>query len=73
MCSYQPAPFFVLDEIDAALDNVNIKRVSMYVAIRYSYIAMYLERTVVCSTVMFRSMYVCSYLCIVGVTESIIH
>ena len=73
MCSYQPAPFFVLDEIDAALDNVNIKRVSMYVAIHHSYIAMYLERTVVRSTVMFRSMYVRSYLCIGDVTESIIH
>lgn len=27
MYSYQPAPFFVLDEIDAALDNTNINRV----------------------------------------------
>ena len=26
--SYQPAPFFVLDEIDAALDNTNIGKVS---------------------------------------------
>lgn len=27
-CSFQPAPFFVLDEIDAALDNTNIGKVS---------------------------------------------
>ena len=26
--SFQPAPFFVLDEIDAALDNTNIGKVS---------------------------------------------
>jgi len=29
--SYQPAPFFVLDEIDAALDNTNINRVANYI------------------------------------------
>ncbi|KAJ7391319.1 Structural maintenance of chromosomes protein 1B [Desmophyllum pertusum] len=29
--SYQPAPFFVLDEIDAALDNTNINKVARYI------------------------------------------
>ncbi|XP_074644873.1 structural maintenance of chromosomes protein 1A-like [Tubulanus polymorphus] len=29
--SYQPAPFFVLDEIDAALDNTNIGKVANYI------------------------------------------
>ncbi|KAF2271090.1 putative cohesin complex subunit [Lojkania enalia] len=29
--SYQPSPFFVLDEVDAALDNVNVGRVAKYV------------------------------------------
>uniref|UniRef100_A0A0A9YLV3 Structural maintenance of chromosomes protein n=1 Tax=Lygus hesperus TaxID=30085 RepID=A0A0A9YLV3_LYGHE len=29
--SYQPAPFFVLDEIDAALDNTNISKVANYI------------------------------------------
>merc|ERR1712073_273578 len=29
--SYQPAPFFVLDEIDAALDNTNIGKVASYI------------------------------------------
>ena len=26
--SFRQAPFFVLDEVDAALDNVNVKKVS---------------------------------------------
>ena len=29
--SFQPAPFFVLDEIDAALDNTNIGKVAEYI------------------------------------------
>jgi structural maintenance of chromosome 1 len=29
--SYQPAPFFVLDEVDAALDNTNIGKVAKYI------------------------------------------
>ena len=33
--SYQPAPFFVLDEIDAALDNTNIGKVNTYVHMWY--------------------------------------
>ena len=27
--SYQPSPFFVLDEVDASLDNVNIAKVCL--------------------------------------------
>ncbi|KAG8960567.1 Structural maintenance of chromosomes protein 1 [Tulasnella sp. 419] len=29
--SYQPAPFFVLDEVDAALDNTNVGKVARYI------------------------------------------
>ncbi|CEG35904.1 structural maintenance of chromosomes [Plasmopara halstedii] len=30
--NYRPSPFFVLDEVDAALDNVNVNKVSAYIA-----------------------------------------
>lgn len=30
-CSYQPSPFFVLDEVDAALDNTNVAKVANYI------------------------------------------
>lgn len=29
--SFQPAPFFVLDEVDAALDNTNVSKVARYI------------------------------------------
>ncbi|KAJ1972477.1 Structural maintenance of chromosomes protein 1 [Dimargaris xerosporica] len=29
--SYQPSPFFVLDEVDAALDNTNVAKVATYI------------------------------------------
>jgi structural maintenance of chromosome 1 len=31
MSLLSPAPFFVMDEIDAALDNVNVNKVSTYI------------------------------------------
>lgn len=34
--SYQPAPFFVLDEVDAALDNTNVAKIAMYIRSRAS-------------------------------------
>ena len=35
-CSYQPAPFFVLDEVDAALDNTNVAKIANYIRQRAS-------------------------------------
>lgn len=29
--SYQPAPFFVLDEVDAALDTLNVEKIASYI------------------------------------------
>ncbi|KAI8051447.1 P-loop containing nucleoside triphosphate hydrolase protein [Syncephalis plumigaleata] len=29
--SYRPAPFFVMDEVDAALDNANVARIASYI------------------------------------------
>ena len=34
--SYQPAPFFVLDEVDAALDNTNVAKIATYIRERSS-------------------------------------
>ena len=31
LTSYQPAPFFVLDEVDAALDNTNVAKIANYI------------------------------------------
>jgi structural maintenance of chromosome 1 len=28
--SYRPAPFFILDEVDAALDNLNVSRMATF-------------------------------------------
>lgn len=36
MLSFRPAPFFVMDEIDAALDNINVKKVCNYIQGRSS-------------------------------------
>jgi structural maintenance of chromosome 1 len=32
--SYHPAPFFVMDEVDAALDNINLRKVCNYICQR---------------------------------------
>jgi RecF/RecN/SMC N terminal domain len=32
--SFHPAPFFVMDEIDAALDNINLRKVCNYITQR---------------------------------------
>lgn len=29
--SYRPAPFFILDEVDAALDNTNVSKIARYI------------------------------------------
>ncbi len=29
--SYKPSPFFVLDEVDAALDNTNVAKIASYI------------------------------------------
>ena len=29
--SFQPSPFFVLDEVDASLDNANVLKISEYI------------------------------------------
>ncbi|KNC52015.1 condensin complex component SMC1 [Thecamonas trahens ATCC 50062] len=34
--SYRPSPFFVMDEVDAALDSKNVKRVAEYIRTRSS-------------------------------------
>lgn len=30
-CSFRPSPFFILDEVDAALDNLNVAKVASFI------------------------------------------
>lgn len=31
ICSFRPSPFFILDEVDAALDNLNVAKVASFI------------------------------------------
>lgn len=39
MCSYRPSPFYILDEVDAALDNLNVAKVAAFIRTKSCQIA----------------------------------
>lgn len=50
--SYQPAPFFVLDEVDAALDNTNIGKVcTVFTALKCTEVLNIKQFAIFCSIV----------------------
>ena len=56
--SYRQAPFFVLDEVDAALDNVNVKKICNYIRQRSADFQCVVSTAILC---MYVRMYVCMY------------
>ena len=41
--SYHPSPFFVLDEVDAALDNANVAKVAKYLRPGFQFVVISLK------------------------------
>jgi structural maintenance of chromosome 1 len=59
--SFRPSPFFVLDEVDAALDNHNVERVSSYIQKRTS------EGAFQCLVISLKDTFFCKAEALVGV------
>ena len=48
--SYQPSPFFVLDEVDAALDNTNVAKIANYIRAHSSEMFQFIVISLKCSS-----------------------
>lgn len=61
--SYRQAPFFVLDEVDAALDNVNVKKICNYIKQR--------SRDFQCVVISLKDMFFEHAECLVGICKDV--